>query len=76
MADDITYVGLDVSKDAISVGVAPGGRREAAHYFGAIAHKALGYTHQARQGRAGKPRQTRRGGVARRSDKPATRCTS
>ena len=38
MTDDITFVGLDVSKDAIAVGVAPGSRREAAHYFGTIAH--------------------------------------
>ncbi|MCP5110303.1 MAG: IS110 family transposase [bacterium] len=38
MADDITFVGLDVSKATISVGVAPGDPRQAVHYFGSIAH--------------------------------------
>jgi len=38
MADDITFVGLDVSKSTISVGVAPGDPRQAVHYFGTIAH--------------------------------------
>ncbi len=36
MTDDIVFVGLDVSKPTISVGVAPGGGREAARYFGTI----------------------------------------
>ena len=38
MRDDITFVGLDVSKASISVGVAPGDPREAVHYFGTIAY--------------------------------------
>ena len=38
MSDGITFVGLDVSKETISVGVAPGDPREAVHYFGTIAH--------------------------------------
>ncbi len=44
MAEDITFVGLDVSRDAISVGVAPGNPRQSVHYFGTIAHSpaALG----------------------------------
>ncbi len=44
MVEDITFVGLDVSKKTISVGVAPGDPRQAVHYFGTIAHSpsALG----------------------------------
>ena len=38
MADDITFVGLDVSKGVIVVGVAPGDRHQAVHYFGTIGH--------------------------------------
>ncbi len=38
MADDITFVGLDVSKEVIAVGVAPGDRLEAVHYFGTISN--------------------------------------
>jgi transposase len=38
MVEAITFVGLDVSKKSISVGVAPGDPREAVHYFGAIAY--------------------------------------
>jgi hypothetical protein len=39
MVDDITFVGLDVSKRTISVAVAPGDPREAVVYFGTIEHK-------------------------------------
>ncbi len=39
MGNDITFVGLDVSKETISVGVAPGDGREAARYFGTIGHR-------------------------------------
>ena len=39
MKDDIIFVGLDVSKETISVGVAPRGAREAARYFGTIEHR-------------------------------------
>ena len=38
MGDDITFVGLDVSKKTISVGIAPGDLREAVRYFGTIGH--------------------------------------
>ena len=37
MVEDITFVGLDVSKKSISVGVAPEEPRQAVHYFGTIA---------------------------------------
>ena len=40
MDDHITFVGLDISKKAISVGVAPGDPREAVGYFGTIEHRA------------------------------------
>jgi len=39
MGDNILFVGLDVSKATISVGVAPGDRREAARYFGPIGRR-------------------------------------
>ena len=39
MAKDIIFVGLDVSKETISVGVAPGDAREAGDYFGTIEHR-------------------------------------
>ncbi len=39
MTDDITFVGLDVSKETISVGIAPGDPREAVHYFGTIVYR-------------------------------------
>jgi transposase len=37
MGNDITFVGLDVSKATISVGLAPGDRGQAVSYFGSIA---------------------------------------
>lgn len=40
MRDDTIFVGLDVSKKTISVGVAPSGEREAAGYFGVIDHRS------------------------------------
>jgi transposase len=39
MGEDITFVGLDVSKRTISVAVAPGDPREAVVYFGTIEHR-------------------------------------
>jgi hypothetical protein len=39
MGNDITFVGLDVSKATISVGLAPGDRRQSASYFGNIAYQ-------------------------------------
>ena len=39
MKDDIIFVGLDVSKETISVGLAPGDAQEAVHYYGTIAHR-------------------------------------
>jgi len=39
MKDDIIAVGLDVSKETISVGIAPCDAREAVHYFGTIDHR-------------------------------------
>jgi len=38
MSDDISFVGLDVSKRTISVAIAAGGVREAVHSFGTIEH--------------------------------------
>ena len=39
MTDDIIFVGLDVSKATVAVGIAPGGAREAARYYGTIEHR-------------------------------------
>jgi len=38
MVDDIRFVGLDVSKKTVAVGIAPGDPREAVRYFGVIEH--------------------------------------
>ena len=44
MTEELTFVGLDISKTAISVGIAPGDAREAVHYFGTIAHSPAALT--------------------------------
>ncbi len=49
MEEGITFIGLDVHKATIAVAVAPGGRREAARYFGEIENASVALTKLAKK---------------------------